>query len=132
MISHVGTVSIFVHDQDRAKDFYANKLGFEVRSDVPLFPGVPVRWLAVAPPDAQTDIILYLADDNWDHYKQTIGKAQSLTLSVPDIAATAAQLKANGVNFIQEPDTQFWGTYAMIEDSEGNHLMLVQVAANDE
>ena len=34
--------------------------------------------------------------------------------------------KSMGVNFVQEPDVQPWGTFAIIEDSEGNNLLLVQ------
>jgi len=37
-IDGVGTVSVFVSDQDRAKKFYAEALGFELRTDEPLFP----------------------------------------------------------------------------------------------
>jgi hypothetical protein len=40
--------------------------------------------------------------------------------------ALHADLKAKGVTFVQEPDVQPWGTYAMIEDSEGNRLILVE------
>ena len=37
-----------------------------------------------------------------------------------------ADLKRKGVDFVQEPETQPWGTYAMIQDSEGNQLLLVE------
>ena len=49
MIDRVGTVSLFVNDQDRAKDFYTRILGFELRQDAPLYPGATNRWVAVAP-----------------------------------------------------------------------------------
>jgi hypothetical protein len=49
VIDRVGTVSVFVSDQDRAKDFYTNTLGFELRRDEPLAPGATARWVAVAP-----------------------------------------------------------------------------------
>jgi predicted enzyme related to lactoylglutathione lyase len=42
------------------------------------------------------------------------------------MAATYADLKAKGVQFVQEPDQQPWGTYATILDSEGNRLILVE------
>ena len=126
MINGVGTVSIYVDDQDRAKDFYVNKLSFELRTDQPLSPGVVNRWVAVAPKGAVTEIILYKVDENWEHYRQTVGKSQSLTLDVTDMAATYKQLKAKGVEFVSEPDAQPWGTYATIRDSEGNSLLLVE------
>ena len=129
MINHVGTLSVFVSDQERAKEFYTNVLGFELRADAPLFPGATARWIAVAPQGAQTEIILYLPDENWSHYRQVVGKSQALTLDVADMATVHEQLKAKGVVFVQEPDVQPWGTFAMIEDSEGNTLLLVEQPA---
>ena len=125
-INRVATLCIFVTNQDRAKEFYTNKLGFELRSDEPMFPGASARWLAVAPHGAETDIILYLLDQNWEHYRGIVGKSQALTLDVTDMPTVAAQLKAQGVKFVSEPDKQPWGTYATIEDSEGNKLLLVE------
>jgi lactoylglutathione lyase len=129
MINHVGTVSVFVGDQERAKEFYTNVLGFELRADAPLFPGATARWIAVAPQGAQTEIILYLPDENWSHYRQVVGKSQAITLDVTDMATLHEELKAKGVVFVQEPDVQPWGTFAMIEDSEGNTLLLVEQPA---
>ena len=128
-INRVDTVCIFVGDQNRAKAFYTQQLGFELRRDAPLYPGAPSRWVAVAPHGSQTDIILYLPDENWDHYRQVVGKSQAVTLNVTDMDQVAADLKAKGVKFVQEPDVQPWGTYATIEDSEGNHILLVQPPA---
>ena len=126
MIDGVGSVSVFVSDQDRAKAFYTNVLGFELRQDAPLYPGATARWVAVAPQDARTEVILYLPDENWEHYRQVVGKSQALTFNVTDMKALRADLKAKGVKFVQEPDEQPWGTYASIADSEGNYLILVE------
>jgi predicted enzyme related to lactoylglutathione lyase len=126
MIDRVATVSIFVDDQDRAKDFYTRVLGFELRADNPLFPGAASRWVAVAPAGAETEVILYLPDENWEHYQQVVGKSQALTFNIQDMAALHARLKSEGTEFVQEPDPQPWGTYAMIKDSEGNRLILVE------
>jgi len=125
-INRVATLCIFVTNQDRAKEFYTTKLGFELRSDEPMFPGASARWLAVAPHGAETDIILYLLDQNWEHYRGIVGKSQALTIDVTDMPAVHALLKARGVKFVSEPEKQPWGTYATIEDSEGNHLLLVE------
>ncbi len=125
-INRVATVCVFVADQDRAKEFYTQVLGLDLRSDEPLYPGAPNRWVAVAPPGSTTDIILYLPDENWEHYRQVVGQSQALTLDVTDMAALSAELKAKGVKFIQEPDVQPWGTFATIEDSEHNRLILVE------
>lgn len=126
MISKVGSVSLFVSDQDRAKDFYVNKLGMELRNDAPLYPGATARWVAVAPKGAQTEIILYVPDENWEHYRQVVGKSQALTFNVTNIQELVANLKAKGVTVLQEPEAQPWGTFTMIQDSEGNSLILVE------
>lgn len=127
MIDSVGTVSLFVSDQERAKDFYTRILGFELRQDAPLYPGAENRWVSVAPKGASTEVTLYLPDENWEHYRQTVGKSQALTFNVKDMNKLVADLKAKGVEFMQEPDAQPWGTYAMIRDSEGNQVILVEL-----
>ncbi len=63
------------------------------------------------------------------HYRQVVGKSQAITLDVTDLPGLAADLKAKGVRFVQEPEAQPWGTYATIQDSEGNHILLVQQPA---
>jgi predicted enzyme related to lactoylglutathione lyase len=126
MIDKVGTVSLFVSDQDRAKKFYTQVMGFELHQDQPLYPGATNRWVSVAPKGAQTEIVLYLPDENWEHYKQVVGKSQAITFNVTNMDEVVADLKAKGVTFTQEPDKQPWGTYATIKDSEGNSLLLVQ------
>lgn len=126
MINRISTVTIFVRDQDRAKAFYTDTLGFDLKNDTPLFPGATVRWLAVAPPGSDIELILYLADENWAHYEQTIGQAQNFTLAVSNLDQLHADLKGKGVVFTTEPTKEFWGTFAFIEDSEGNRLLLVE------
>ena len=126
-INRVGTVCIFVADQDRAKAFYTNVLGMELRTDMPMYPGATSRWLAVAPKGAQTDIILYLPDQNWEHYKQTVGQSQALTLDVTDMASLHKELTAKGVKFVAEPSTESYGTSAIIQDSEGNRIILTEL-----
>ena len=88
MINRVGTVTIFVEDQDRAKAFYTEKLGMELRSDAELWPGADARWLSVAPAGAETQIVLYKFDSHWEHYRGTFKKSQSLTLQCDDIDET--------------------------------------------
>jgi lactoylglutathione lyase len=103
MIDAIATICIFVNDQEKAKAFYTDKLGFELRQDEPMGES---RWIAVAPPGARTEVILYKLDENWEHYRLTIGKSQPLTFNVTDMAALHADLKAKGVRIVQEPLAQ--------------------------
>ena len=57
MITKLSHASFYVNDQDKAYDFYVNKLGFKVNTDVTMDNGF--RWLTVNPPD-QTDLEIIL------------------------------------------------------------------------
>ena len=126
MFNKIGTVSLYVQDQQRAKKFYTEMLGFELRIDAELHPGAPTRWISVAPKGSQTDLILYVPDENWEHYKGVVGKSQSITLDVSDIQKLVSDLKTKGVKFRGEVDVQPWGSSIFLEDSEGNHVLLVE------
>ena len=123
MIDAVATICIFVNDQDKAKAFYTDVLGFELRQDSPMGES---RWLAVAPKGARTEIILYKMDANWEHYRQVMGKSQAITFNVTDIKGLRADFKEKGVRITQEPDPQPWGTYIMILDQDDNALLMVE------
>lgn len=43
MIQNVSNVSVFVENQARAKEFYTHVLGFELRTDMPIFLGAANR-----------------------------------------------------------------------------------------
>jgi len=55
MITSIGTVSVYVRDQEKAVKFYTEKLGFEVRRNEPMGPNA--RWIELAPKGAQTRIV---------------------------------------------------------------------------
>jgi lactoylglutathione lyase len=123
VIDAVATICIFVNDQDKAKAFYTDVLGFELHQDSPMGES---RWIAVAPKGARTEVILYKMDQNWEHYRQVMGKSQAITFNVTDIKGLRDDLKAKGVRITQEPDPQPWGTYMMILDQDDNALLMVE------
>lgn len=49
MITNVSLVSVYVTDQDEAKRFYTEKLGFQEGTDVSM--GEGFRWVTVHHPD---------------------------------------------------------------------------------
>ena len=127
MIKRVGTVSVFVSDQQRAKTFYTEKLGMELRLEAPLFPGSDLKWIEVAPAGAETVINLYktdAVDENWGHYAGTIGKSQAITIQASELEDLAEELRSKGVTILQEPVAERWGNWMSIQDSEGNTLLI--------
>ena len=112
---HIGIATLYVSDQDRAKDFFTKKLAWEVRDDAPMG---DMRWLTVAPKGAQTALVLVKGFADWSEEK--VGCDTGLVLEVDDVFATGEQLKKNGVEFVSDPSIEFFGGWARFKDSEGN------------
>ena len=111
-------VSVPVSDQEGAKNFYRDVLGFELLRDDPMGPGV--RWIQLAPPGCSTTIALV----TWFDTMQP-GGLQGVMLNVTDIDADHATLSARGLQLTdigEEP----WGRYAMFSDPDGNGWILRQ------
>ncbi len=128
MITSIATVTVFVEDQDRAKAFYTEKLGFELINDSEMFPGADIRWLTVAPPGCPTELTLFPMGGQWEHYREAMGKPQCFTLHCDDLMTTWRELTERGVRFLGEPQVQAWGSFAILVDSEGNQIVLGQRA----
>ncbi len=124
MIKKISVVSLFITDYDQSKAFYTEKVGFELRTDEAF--GEGQRWVSVAPKGAETELVLYIPDDNWRHYEGVIGKSQSIVLEVDDIHHTVNEMKAKGVEFEVDPFDSPWGMFATFIDPDNNKLMLVQ------
>ena len=118
MITHVKFITVPVQDQERALDFYTEKLGFTIITDQP-FDGAQ-RWIELRVPKAETRVVLFTSDANRDR----IGTFMDAVFATDDVCATYETLRARGVEFDGPPEKQPWGTYAMMRDSEGNRFCL--------
>lgn len=120
MITTASTVGIYVSDQDRALDFYANKLGFEKLVDEPM--GGGSRWIEVAPRGAETHLVLFTPPGQEDR----IGTFSNVVFSCEDIESTHEELRNRGVEFTEEPSEQPWGLWAQFKDQDGNEFGLIE------
>ena len=118
MIKGVKFVSIPVRDQDRALEFYTKKLGLRVITDSP-FDGTQ-RWIELGIPRADTKVVLFTAQGQ----EPMIGGPMNITFVADDVETTFAELKAKGVEFVQEPQKADWGTAAIFKDVDGNVFVL--------
>ena len=131
-ISHLG---VWVDDQDEAKTFYTEKLGFEVRQDSTLDEFGGYRWLTVGPPN-QPDVNIILSAAvppaiDPESAKQLMALVHSGGMGpgifrTDDCRKTAEELQDRGVEFTQEPDERFYGIDAGFRDPFGNEWRLVQ------
>jgi catechol 2,3-dioxygenase-like lactoylglutathione lyase family enzyme len=133
MITKMTHVCIYVLNQDSAYEFYINKLGFKVVTDVPM--GKDNRWLTVTPPEQPDfEISLIPIKEGMMFTKETAKAMTELVkkgtfgfgvFKCNDIFATYEELKAKGVEFITEPKEEFYGIEALLKDDSGNWFSLV-------
>lgn len=124
MINKINLAGVWVSDQDRAYNFFVNKVGFEVQSDVTMPNGY--RWLEVKPPGAET--ALTLAKPYPGQQDANIGTFANVVFSTDDIQTTYKELAAKGVEFTEKPTKQEWGgIQALFTDPDGNTFVLVQL-----
>ncbi|MGH2382953.1 MAG: VOC family protein [Candidatus Limnocylindria bacterium] len=135
MITKLNVASIYVLDKDEALDFYVNKLGLEVGSDVTQG---SYRWLTVrVPGDPGIEISLEqpgppLHDEATAAQLReliTKGAMSGLVFHTDDTRELYETLKALGVtDFTQEPTEHFYGTDMGIRDPFGNAIRILQRA----
>ena len=132
MITRVSHVTVFVLDLDRARRFYTETLGFEVRSDATLD---GFRWLTVGL-SAQPDLQILLAypappmfsPEDADTVRALVAKGAlgGGVLDTDDCRATHAALVAKGVTFLQDPAERPYGIEALFRDDSGNWSSLTE------
>jgi catechol 2,3-dioxygenase-like lactoylglutathione lyase family enzyme len=120
-ITHVQLLSVPVTDQDRARDFYVDDLGFELLSDTGL--GPDMRWVMVAPPGASTALTLV----TW-FPSMPAGSLKGLVLEVDDLEATVAALGEKGIATTAIEDAP-WARFVQLDDPDGNGLVLQMTRA---
>ena len=143
MITKLSHTTFYVLDQDKAYDFYVNKLGFKVHTDAKMENGY--RWLTITPPEQpELEIVLMpvlhesmkATEECKDGFDEESRNAFKLLLEknllgagvlhTPDCFATYEELKAKGVEFASEPKEQFYGIECIIRDGCGNWFSMTQ------
>jgi predicted enzyme related to lactoylglutathione lyase len=125
--------TVYVLDQDRAKAFYTEKLGFEVREDAQMG---DFRWLTVSPkgqPDLEIVLMPLRPGPMMDEPTvKTLramveaGKLGAGVFDTDDCNKTYEELKARGVVFSQPPTERPYGIEALMKDDSGNWFSVSQ------
>jgi predicted enzyme related to lactoylglutathione lyase len=118
MISHVKFLGVCVSDQDRALAFYTEKLGFQLKTDMPFDGGQ--RWIELEIPGARTQVVLFTPKG----LENRIGGFINSSLACDDLDKTYEEYRSRGVEFTAPPTKQPWGAFAMFKDPDGNTFVL--------
>ena len=139
MIKGLKISTVWVLDQDRAKEFYTRKLGLEVRSDITMGEG-GMRWLTVGA-ENQPDVDLTLMvpgppamdPESAEMVRKLVAKGVlgAGALTTDDIHGDYKKLKDRGVEFLQEPQERPYGIEAVFRDDSGNWFSFTQAREGD-
>ena len=136
MIDTIGGTVVIVSDQHKAVEFYTQKLGFELKTD--MFFGSSsssgIRWVEVAPKASQSTISLMVAnaqlmsnEGEIEAAKKGIGTETGIWFYSDDIQSTYGELKKKGVD-ISAPEKQEWGgIMSKFKDQDGNSYSLISL-----
>jgi catechol 2,3-dioxygenase-like lactoylglutathione lyase family enzyme len=116
-ISHAQLISVPVSDQDRARDFYVDTLGFELAMDTQL--GPDMRWVMVKPHGAQTALTLV----TW-FPTMPAGSLRGMVLETNDLDADVKRLTELGVDIPGGLEDAPWGRFVQFADPDGNGIVL--------
>jgi len=138
MITNVSLVTVYCLDQDVARDFYVDVLGFVPHTDATM--GPDFRWVTVAhPTQPELELTLMLPGppldpEAADFVRRQLEKGQmgGVGLTVDDCRATFKELVDKGVRFVQEPADRPYGVEAVMRDCSGNWLVLVEQPGRQE
>jgi predicted enzyme related to lactoylglutathione lyase len=105
-------VQVPVADIDRAKDFYANKLGFTADQDATV--SDELRFVQLTPPGSACSIALTIGA-----HHMAAGSLEGLQLVVDDADAARDELQHRGVE-VGEVQEFPWGRFVFFSDPDGN------------
>jgi lactoylglutathione lyase len=132
MIRTIGGTIIYVSNQSKAVEFYTQKLGFEVKSDMQF--GDNMKWIEVAPKESNSTLSLVepnrellKTDEEINRAKMKIGTDTDVWFYANNIESTYEELKGKGVN-LTKPEKQDWGgIMSILKDQDGNLFGLISV-----
>jgi uncharacterized glyoxalase superfamily protein PhnB len=133
----IANAHLWVNDQDEALEFYTQKLGMEVRTDVTMPEMGNFRWLTVGPV-GQPDVSIVLMaipgppimDADTAEQVRTLmakGFAGTVFLTTDDCQASYEELRARGVEFTEPPEDRPYGIDSGFRDPSGNSIRITQV-----
>lgn len=134
MSQGVGVVGLYVRDQDEALQFYVDRLGFQVHTDVR---NGDYRWLTVQHPEQPSFQLGLFRPGPPVHDEATAqslreavakGAMPPLVLFVDDCRAAYERMRAEEVEFTQEPVERFGTVDAGFRDPSGNGWKMIEIS----
>jgi len=130
MPQHLGAVTYLVKGYDEAIAFFVGKMGFDLVEDTDL--GEGKRWVLVSPPGAN-ELRLLLAKAAKPEQRASVGLQAGgrvfLFLYTDDFQRDYERMRENGIQFLEVPRDEPYGTVAVFEDLYGQKWDLIEPKA---
>lgn len=122
MINKIGKITIYVNNQDEAKEFWTKKINFVFKLEQPMGPNM--NWLEVGPNKEEfTSFVIYEKQLMLNQNPEANISHPNIILSTEDIETTYAELKANGVE-LGELIIMTYGKMFNFRDQDGNNYLV--------
>lgn len=121
MINKIGKITVYVENQEQAKEFWLNKLGFVLKLEQPMGPNA--TWIEVGPSnDEFTTLVLY-SKSAMEQQQPTKVAHPSILFSTTDIESAYEKMKQNEVK-VGEMLRMPFGTMFTFYDQDENEYLL--------
>lgn len=127
MIKKISYATVLVESYDKAINWYAEKLGFELHNDIPF--GEGQRWVTMSPPDDKGVELALVQVDNkkkLDCVGNQTADHVFLVIETDDCIGDFEKMKAKGVIFHGQPEQMTRGIEVVFNDLYGNRICLLQ------
>jgi len=114
MIRQIQSVAVLVRDARKAADWYRERLGFDVSAQG--------HWVTAAPPGSAVKLHLCERCKEWED--DTPGGNTGISFATDNQEQTYRDLKGKGVEFAKDLTTEWFGTYAILKDLDGNEFWI--------
>lgn len=121
MINKIGKITLYVEDQEQAKEFWLNKMGFVLKLEQPMGPNA--TWIEVGPSEEEFATLVLYSKKAMEQHNPSAVSHPSLIFSTTDIESAYEKMKQNGVQ-VDEMQRMPYGTMFSFKDQDGNEYLL--------
>ncbi|UZJ79385.1 VOC family protein [Fictibacillus sp. KU28468] len=121
MINKIGKITVYVQDQEEAKDFWLNKMNFVLKADQPM--GPDASWIEVGPSEDEFTTLVLYSKAAMEQQKPSKVAHPSVLFSTTDIESAYEEMKQRGVE-VDEMLRLPYGNMFSFKDQDGNDYLL--------
>jgi len=121
MINKVGKITLYVNDQEQAKDFWINKLGFVLKFEQPI--GPDFSWIEVGPSEDEFTTLVLYSKSAMEKQNPSAVAHPSILFSTTDIESAYEKMQQKGVE-VEKLLKMPFGTMFTFFDQDGNRYIL--------